>query len=86
MIASVNSLRDNISGQRNVAIGNGAMSTNVGISRNTAIGYNAMRYANSDASDLAKNNVAYGYQALMEAHTYSNNNVGGLMLQSVQTH
>ena len=35
-----------------------------------------MRYANSDTTELAKNNVAYGYQALMGSSTAANN-VGG---------
>lgn len=52
-------------GDANVLIGNDAGSTNVAGSRITAIGYQAMRYANNTATPSNFLNTAVGYQALM---------------------
>ena len=51
-------------GANNVALGCFTLSSNVGAGGSTAIGHNALRYANSTTSTALTNNVAVGYEAL----------------------
>ncbi|MCB0807333.1 MAG: tail fiber domain-containing protein [Bacteroidales bacterium] len=54
----------NTVGSKNVAAGGLALYNNVGASGSTAIGYYAMRNANSTTATSLTNNVAVGYEAL----------------------
>jgi hypothetical protein len=59
-------------GWGNVAVGYNALNTNVGGRHSVAIGYEALRYADSSA-DAQKNNIAIGYRALYGTTTAANN-------------
>ncbi|HOW24813.1 MAG TPA: tail fiber domain-containing protein [Bacteroidales bacterium] len=63
----------NAIGIRNVAIGSGALSSIVGNSRATAIGYGAMYYADNYIAGWETYNTAVGYEALKGSNNPLNN-------------
>jgi hypothetical protein len=69
----VAALGENTTGTNNVAIGTLALNSNVSANFSTAVGYGAMRYANSTGSSIITYNTAVGYQALMGSTTASAN-------------
>ncbi|MFZ6047408.1 hypothetical protein ACFW0H_14980 [Pseudomonas sp. CR3202] len=63
----------NIGGNYNTAVGISTLSTNAAKMGSTAIGFEAMRYADSTATSTYANNTAMGYQALRGSTTASAN-------------
>ncbi|MDB5491835.1 MAG: TonB-dependent receptor, partial [Micavibrio sp.] len=63
-------------GGGNTVLGYNAFSTSVGAQSNTAIGFEAMRYANNTGSGTATGNTAVGYQALTGAAGTGAGNTG----------
>jgi len=66
-------LQNNSRGKYNTAIGTYALKTNVGFNGAVAIGYGALKNANSATQNLFSYNVAVGYHALMGSETSANN-------------
>ena len=74
----------------NVAVGLNALSTNAAGSSATAIGFNAMSFANNSASAFQSNNVAVGFEALRgspdpSANTGNQNTAVGFRSMSKNT-
>ena len=66
-------LSNNTSGDGNIGIGNWALYSNVANDESTAVGYQAMRYANNTATGITTYNTALGAYALMGSTTAANN-------------
>ena len=70
---SLHGLSNNTSGDGNIGIGNWALYSNVANDESTAVGYQAMRYANSTATGITTYNTALGAYALRGSTTAANN-------------
>lgn len=66
-------ISDNSAGNSNVGLGHAALNTNVAGQRSTAIGTDAMYYANNTATAYYSGNVAVGFAALRGSYPPANN-------------
>jgi len=76
-------LYNNTIGNSNTAIGQSALFSNVAMANSTAMGFQAMYYANNTATAGSSGNSAFGYEALIgsttaSANTGVNNNAFGM--------